>query len=269
MVTSPERVIQQCLLTAFEDWSTVVAKPLPQAKPEPVPLQPYPPPPPPNPKVKWICDMVELCLELGDLDSCRTLLFDYVLRIHGDFNIEDMFKDVYTPLVPHLKAAMQKNGKRITDDPFCEFFKTLISTYMAKILRSKLSAPRLQRWEVGCGCADCTQLDTFLINDTLPTWSLRAKQERREHIELMIRRSKIDLDFVAITTRSNTNPKMLVVEKRPDMSREYTWEGRKEAAIEFLKSVGLDREVKEVMGEIWEDVVGAVKGKRAFELQKV
>ncbi|RXW19976.1 hypothetical protein EST38_g5881 [Candolleomyces aberdarensis] len=262
-----QEAIQQCLLAAFKNWSTVVADPLPRTQPEPVPLQPHPPLPPPNFEVKWICDMVELCLELVDLESCRTLLLANVLQIHGDLDITQMFREVYTPLVLHLKVTLQRNGKLTTDEPFREFFKTLISIYMAKMLGSKSTVPRLRRRDVGCGCADCQDLDTFLNNPSSSTWSLQAMQRGREHIELMIRRSKLDLDFITFATSSNTNPETLTVEKRPDVLREYTWEARQAAAMTFLNSVGgMNKEVKQIMGEKWEDLVGAVKGAKAFKL---
>ncbi|KAJ2934373.1 hypothetical protein H1R20_g2697, partial [Candolleomyces eurysporus] len=247
-------VIRQCVLAAFKDWSTVLSAPL---QPKQTVLSKkkrvsstasHPNPNTPNPKVKWICDMADLCLSVNDLHA-SSALHSTILQDYGDLDSTRMFKEVLTPLMPQLRATLQKHGKRVTDEPFSSFFKETISRYLAEILGPKSAVPRLKRRNIGCGCGDCNALDIF-INNAQSQFALRARKDRREHLEYVIQRGNV-MDRVKYTTDRSTTPQMLVVSKRPEILTWYTWDGKQAAATAFLNGIsgGDNGELRTVMGE--------------------
>ncbi len=61
-----------------------------------------------------------------------------------------------------------------------------------------------------CACADCESLGRFLDDPTLASWSLKAAERARSHVEATIRSSHCDVDT---TTERRGSPHRLVVTK--------------------------------------------------------
>ena len=63
---------------------------------------------------------------------------------------------------------------------------------------------------VVCQCRHCGELSRFLADPAHETWSLKAPQADRSHVEDTIRKSSCDLDF---TTLRRSSPHSLVCTK--------------------------------------------------------
>ena len=64
--------------------------------------------------------------------------------------------------------------------------------------------------EVGCKCTHCTALSRFLADPERPTWTLKAAQHARSHVESTIRTAGCD---VTTTTERRGSPHGLVCTK--------------------------------------------------------
>ena len=63
---------------------------------------------------------------------------------------------------------------------------------------------------VTCSCRHCSELNRFLADPTLASWTYSAVQAERSHLESSIRHYRCDLDF---TTLRRGSPRSLVCTK--------------------------------------------------------
>jgi hypothetical protein len=63
---------------------------------------------------------------------------------------------------------------------------------------------------VGCKCANCTDLSRFLGDPACKTWTLKAAESARSHVEDSIRKAQCDLD---VTTDRRGRPYSLICTK--------------------------------------------------------
>lgn len=177
-----------------------------------------------------------------------------------------MFSTVYTPLIPRLKATVQKHGRRVTEEPFVSFLKTILFTYLSNILGSSKEFKSLNR-SVKCspgGCNDCAPVERW-VNDLNGSkeYHFKAGQSRRSHLERLL---SAHSDLVTMRTVYSGNPHTLVVTKKVEMLERCTWKGRQRAAMEFLKLFGTDEELAGIVKERYGDVLKAIQGTQAFSV---
>ncbi|RXW16751.1 hypothetical protein EST38_g9105 [Candolleomyces aberdarensis] len=210
-----------------------------------------------------VCELVELCFTIQGLSLLADVL-NAVYRVKKDLGVAERVKEVYMPLVPRLVSVLQRNSLnvRVSDEPFKSFFKTVFSQYLAHVLGSKAGVPGLPRKDISCGCEHCKVLDTF-INDMTPETRFKLLVAQRNHLEERLRLGNV-ADRVTHQTDKRGQPHTLVISKRPEILALYTWEGKRAAAINFLRGVGDDSVLMVIMGERYTDVVNAVEGRRAF-----
>ncbi|TEB31950.1 hypothetical protein FA13DRAFT_1584402, partial [Coprinellus micaceus] len=204
----------------------------------------------PNVKTNRICELVDLSFALDDLGIC-TALFNELLRLPSGVDADTRFKEVFTPLMPQLRATLLKHGRAVTSEPFASFFKHSVSMYLAHILgprTPKTITPSLPTRTAGCNtCNECKQLKAFVNNGT-PTLQFRAVQRTRTHLEQEIAKARIgDIVTTAMVTNLGT-PYTLVVSKRPEVISQLTWKENQSEAVKFVRSVADDAELKVVMG---------------------
>ncbi|MBF0307364.1 MAG: 2OG-Fe(II) oxygenase, partial [Alphaproteobacteria bacterium] len=79
---------------------------------------------------------------------------------------------------------------------------------------------------LGCTCATCRELAGFLDDPARNMWSLRASEERRSHVEEMVRRSGSDLDlrterkgrpYTLVCVKNQGSYQRRLVERRRDL----------------------------------------------------
>ncbi len=136
-------------------------------------------------------------------------------------------------LVPAVKRLLgggaQRSGAAMTD---------LIAACLAHVEKraaEPLKAP--QNWTrattIRCSCEHCAALRRFLASPETETWTLKAREEIRSHVEGEIRTAGADLD---VTTLRRSSPYSLVCRKNSaSYGRRVAQRGRDLADIAMLK----------------------------------
>ncbi|KAF6756359.1 hypothetical protein DFP72DRAFT_1168981 [Ephemerocybe angulata] len=216
-------------------------------------------------KTKRICEIVELCYTIGDLQPCIDLL-NSLLQFERNVDVTKRLTEIHTPLIPHLRSTLAKLGKPANSEPFASFYRHTISLYLSRVLRTKPEIPSLPSKPIGCGqCADCTQLDKFLRDATSSSTCFKTTQPRRTHVEAQIRKERYLANYVTTETVKSGSPHSLFVRKRPEVMTALKWGDAKAAAQAFVKGVCADeRSLRELMGARYDDVVKAIEGTKLF-----
>jgi hypothetical protein len=96
--------------------------------------------------------------------------------------------------------------------PAVERLRTAALAHLRTRIAEPLEAPKDWRRvsELPCSCADCRDLARFLDDPAQKTWTLKAVEARRGHVEAVIRQAGSDLD---VATDRNGRPYTLVCTK--------------------------------------------------------
>ncbi|KAF5313896.1 hypothetical protein D9619_013003 [Psilocybe cf. subviscida] len=138
-----------------------------------------------NATTKRICEIVVVCYTIDHLQPCINL-FNSLCQYEPDTYITGRLRQI------HLRTTLAGLSKPFNVEPFTSFYKNSIFLYLARVLGGKPTMPFLPSNAVGCGCADCTQLDTFLRGSEVVT-SFKATHLRRSHVEAQIRKDRLYL----------------------------------------------------------------------------
>jgi hypothetical protein len=116
-------------------------------------------------------------------------------------------------------------------------WETLRRAAVAQVLRDAGPAPtppadlvRLASWS--CDCRTCAPFRAFLASPTEVSWSLKANEYSRRHLEAVIDRHRIEVDRETL----RTNPRTLVCTKNARRYEEAV--GRRGRALEALAVLG-------------------------------
>ena len=245
-----DEFIRSCLDCAGKQWDVVASGPLTIG---------WSPSFYPNQRLKCILDIVELCLLTRQMDKCSAFL-DEVWNVAGE--VVDKFEKTYTPLVPELCKLLQKTSADVCSPPFIDFFRLLISHYLCYVLGTKGQNVQPAR-KIGCGCADCQELDRFIAGkESMRTF--RFAQKRRSHLEQRMDSAR---DLVTHETQRCGSPYSLVVKKAPAALATSMWEHRMKAVNTMFSAIGA-KNVERIMGNQYGDVCAAIKGQGSFRLDK-
>ncbi|KJA26964.1 hypothetical protein HYPSUDRAFT_1039386 [Hypholoma sublateritium FD-334 SS-4] len=156
---------------------------------------------PHNSKIKRIIEIIEHAVGTSDMDLTKTLLVD-ILKAPGEKPIT--FIQIYTPLIPRLKALLAKMNLDLEAPPYISFIQILIGSYLHDVLGAKIDLPPKGLRKIGCGCADCKPLDVFILNPTTTTTTFPMAQMRRSHLEQRI--TSAGADLCTFTTIKSGSP---------------------------------------------------------------
>ncbi|KAK0467210.1 uncharacterized protein EV420DRAFT_672155 [Desarmillaria tabescens] len=251
--TPKPALLVQCLDNVLNLWESVVAVPN---------LRPYyytgpPPVAPQQPMVTRIIQLVDLCISTDHTEMCKTLFVTILKRkppSHANFQA------LYTPLIPELRQLLQKKKIDICAPPFADIMQIFIGSYLHDVLGAKPRAVNIRR--LGCGCAECGMLNTFLKNTSAET-TLRFLQAKRNHIEGFLRGAT---DLVTYETVRSGRPQGLLVRKRPDVLASLQWSARQADVRTFLNMIGDDDVISKLVGRRYADVLRALEGMKQFTL---
>lgn len=137
-----------------------------------------------KPDAAFVVDLVQVIdrvdAELAD-HACR-----HILAWPAHFSLDGV-------LVPAVKRLI---GSRRRSGPALDALQAAAITHLERRIAETLEAP--QDWtrpsRIGCQCPHCRDLSNFLANGTHESWSLRAAQQVRTHVEDEIRRARADVD---------------------------------------------------------------------------
>jgi hypothetical protein len=251
-VDSYNNILQQCLDIAVVQWESLVPKPTGYRAVS------HPTQPSSHQKTNRVVELVDLCLLAGHMTPCRKL-FALLLKAQGA--ISEKFKSLYSPLIPRLRELLHAKRTDICSSPFVDLMQLLIASYLRDVLGAK---PRFRAKvrKIGCGCADCNEVNLFLRSSAVQQ-TFRYPQARRTHVE---RHLTAAADLVEFETIRRGSPHRLAVTKRPDVVTSLKWESRLAKAKVFLNSIGNEDTLSKIMGNRYADVVKALQGTQRFEI---
>ncbi|KAG5653300.1 hypothetical protein H0H81_001260 [Sphagnurus paluster] len=256
-----QNLIEELLNTAVIQWDSVVAVPKLH-----IGYVGYygrlPPPALPTTnelKVKRIIELVELCLITGHMRPCKKL-FLLLLQIQG--STVEKFQTIYIALVSRLGDLMRLKKAPLTP-PFSDFLQLLIGSYLRDMLGSPGQQFRINVRKIGCGCADCELMDSFISTSTKSEETFRLLQARRIHLEQRLQNAS---DLATFETIRRGSPYGVKVTKCPEIAALQKWESRVAGAKTFLRSIGTDHDISQLMGDRYRDVLKAVAGTQPFAL---
>ncbi|KAJ3528969.1 hypothetical protein NMY22_g9193 [Coprinellus aureogranulatus] len=232
--------------------------------------------------------MVQHITEVGMYVGEVKMVSDFLVRIPNLMDhpteAKEWYDDAVIPLMDKLRELMKKleeqvtgeNGDKvlvqpkITQEPFRSFFRTAICVYLAYVLGGKESVPSVPPVAVGCGCEDCDEMDEFIRGPEVSCRFEAALGERRlDHILSRVKDTKANELVDAFDDESTMEPCSMIIEKKREVVKQYTWAGRQSEAVKFLKHAahGGEREMMELLGKkAYECAVKAIHGVRPFEL---
>ncbi|KAK0489113.1 hypothetical protein IW261DRAFT_395208 [Armillaria novae-zelandiae] len=251
--TSKSNLLVQCLDNVLNLWESVVAAPAPR---------PYYYPGPPaavsqQPTVTRIIQLVDLCISSDHTEMCKTL---FVIILKRKPPNRANFQTLYTPVIPGLQQLLQKKKIDICTPPFADIMQIFIGSYLRDVLGAKPRAVSMRR--LGCGCAECGMLNTFLKNTSAET-TLRFFQAKRNHLEGFLRGAS---DLVSYEIVRTGRPQGLLMRKRPEVLASLQWSTRQAEAKTFLNMIGDDNAISTLVGRRYADVLRALEGMKQFAL---
>lgn len=229
------------------------------------PWESYSAPPETNPsqtqEAARIVELLELGITLGDAASCKTLL-KLVLQSTTPANLHDKISALFDILVPKIHRLLSRHKLDATAfPPIHHFLKVLISSYLSGVLGARNSSsqhPLIRN--VGCGCADCKELQHFLASSRSQE-CFRLVQNRRQHLEQHLRAIP---KLCGFALERYGRPHGLRVQKTQFALDVTVWEYRQKAAKNFLAKFGSDADVAAIMGSRYTDVRKALDGSQPF-----
>jgi predicted 2-oxoglutarate/Fe(II)-dependent dioxygenase YbiX len=138
--------------------------------------------------------------------------------------------DVLIPAVKRLlKSGTPRSGTATVE------LLTACLAHLETRTAEPLEAPK--NWKrassIGCKCEHCTALSCFLADPATETWTLKAREEIRSHVEGIIRTAQADVD---VTTERKGSPHRLVCRKNSASYERRVAQRRKDVAdIAVLK----------------------------------
>ncbi len=170
-------------------------------------------------------------------------------------------------ILPFLQKFLDTQQPPIHNPRVRSFVHNLILAYVKGYVQMEPTQPTdWRRAAKGCGCADCRQLDNFLVDPVRETGEFSMAEKRRNHLNSKLMSGRHGYGFAYYVNRESEfdistarvgSPHTLVVRKTDRTWRRVhdEWQVRADKAKERLKTLdGI--KVKEVLAEM---------GKEAYE----
>lgn len=118
-------------------------------------------------------------------------------------------RDVILPALADLK---KREGRKLDQDPvFLSLWQDVAEFLLA---RSEYPPEEPTNWRqkvsISCTCEDCQEMKAFLADPVATTHRFRVRQDRREHLDELIRKRNLDISHV---TERKGSPHTLVCTK--------------------------------------------------------
>jgi hypothetical protein len=175
---------------------------------------------------------------------------------------------LYVKIIPDLVKLLGEHGTSVSSSPSREFFRYIVGMYLQEILGSKDGSPFLKFSMLTCGHDACSKVNDFLRSEERKTTIeiLPEYNSEREATEHCIGGLKIAGRYSLLTcwTYYYRKPPRVELTKKDEAMAAQHWSVRLADAREFLKCIGTDKEISEIMGDRYSDVEKALEGPRAF-----
>ncbi|KIL56135.1 hypothetical protein M378DRAFT_17345 [Amanita muscaria Koide BX008] len=166
----------------------------------------------------------------------------------------------YIPFTIGLHTHLPELGTSLLLPPFATFAWNVIGYYLSQVLGSKTHNPRPSRQMLLCNehCSTCASLQELLEQLYVPVQDFCPSRKTQEHFIDTIYELG---DFISFT--EVTGGRLRVV-KHWDFLNSNRWESRLKQARDFLKSIGDDDFIEQLMGNRFKDLKVALEGKSRY-----
>lgn len=218
-----------------------------------------------------------LSLHLELLGGTPTELEAFMGKIrHESAGAKDSF--LTNSLLPYLRdlvPLMKQRGIALNSEDYRNLFRGILSQYTTRVVGPEPSqAMAWAQKKRGCGCADCRELDTFLISSSQQIGRFTMNQERREHLQerLGVREGygHADLDYTGHTERPEHRRMYqsftLVVTKKPMVVgvAHEEWTRRCAVAKKLLSSLAATQDLRLLLGDGYNEIMDLARTKPSF-----
>lgn len=206
-----------------------------------------------------IKELVECIVSANQLELLEHL---FVHFIKSSEQVEPTFENVLKLVVQHLVQILEKHGIALDSNTCKFFFRWLIENYLQTVLGAKTNTvnPAPPR-KIGCGCRVCHALDTFIMS-TERTQIFREAQPTQKHLEKQLSKAT---DLVTYSTHRWGGLYEFEVTRLSSIVDADNWHSRRQAAMDFLKSIGGDDTIERILGEKFGALKEALSGERRYE----
>ena len=210
-------------------------------------------------RVSRILEILDICLRTKRMYRCKLLLAS-VLKSPGE--ISSKYSTIYSPLLSRLPTLLSKHAMDLVTSPFKELMQVFIGQYLHDVLGAKPTISTYSMRQVGCGCADCLELDRFLMGPDVEEVFLMSVQ-RKSHIESRVMNIQHLVSYEMVTVGHLRGIQII---KRTDAAVVDEWKSRVVAARGFLKQIGDNDFLAKVLGRRYPDIERALNGVQKFLL---
>jgi len=206
-----------------------------------------------------VSSLLSICIPGNKTKSYEDLL-DLISRPSKEpFYIKYLY--LYAGIVPDLVKLLGKHGISVPTSPFREFFCYVIGTYLREVLGSKEMSPFLELFKFTCGHEACSRVNEFLRSEYMGI-GVYLDVENCIASSLFGERYRI-LGREYCDWGRGFPPYMNLI-KYDKVAAVQSWSTRFADAQELLKTIGTDKEIPQIMGERYQDVVKALEGSQVF-----
>jgi len=240
-----DRLLDACINVVAPLWESVVAQPYYSGAQ--------------NSKVDRVVELLDLCIATKHMPHCKLILAS-VLKSAG--TIANKFATLYIPLISRLPECLRKHNMDILSPPFGELLQIFVGQYLHEVLGAKPRMSRINMRRLGCGCADCQVVDTFLMGKTTEI-TLRLPMARKSHIEQRVSPAP---DLVRYAIIRQGSPHAIHIVKKAEIVAVGQWEAKVQEAKRFLMQVGGRETLIKLMAHRYVDIKKALDGSQQFLL---
>ncbi|MCJ1436898.1 hypothetical protein MMC27_006280 [Xylographa pallens] len=193
--------------------------------------------------------LIGYCISLKNSKAINRIL----RRIRKDATTIDTsaFHDLLVPILKGLLRKLQRLGVPLVLPQYQSFFQDILDLYIQRYVGMEpYGESNWTRPPIGCGCAECRQLDHFLADPDNQEETYVLPPARRAHLHQRIGNScKHETKQISLTAT-------LVVTKieNPPQTSIWSWMQRRNEAIQNFKVIGTREAVQEILGDRYRDL---------------
>ena len=203
--------------------------------------------------------LFSICIPGNRMKSYEDIL-DHISRPQEE-PFYTRYLGLFAKTLPDQVKLLEKHGISVSSSPSRKFFRYVIGTYLEEVLGSKEGSPYLKLSMLTCGHETCSQVNDFLRSEegetTLPADRVTERCAKGLRIDKRYELFRVD------TSWWSKSPQMKLTKTHETIAAQQ-WSVRLADTRELLKTIGMEEEISQIMGERYQDLVKALEGSQAF-----
>ncbi|KAI9836173.1 MAG: hypothetical protein M1837_003436 [Sclerophora amabilis] len=199
-----------------------------------------------------LVNLLEMCMILG-LEGEIDQIFKRLKSEATTVDVSALGK-IYIPLLGQLAEVIRKRQHPLTET-YRDFYRHSVESYILRFVGIEPAYPvDWKRDRRGCGCWECKDLDTFLLNPAEPSAKFSTNLRRRNHLANRLGGTYNNKNY-PMTTETAGSPHTLVVYKTDNewKSAVSAWKKRFKTASLQLRAMHHETS-KQLLGEKYEEL---------------